>query len=267
MDKHGTDIIDGLQGEAKTAEKTLSTEDICRKGGANLIFERLEKAYEIEKVKKLDHELEEFLDYSWNRSVSIEHLISGFHTRLDKIAELSLDEKIKGRVLLRQTDLADHDRHVVIGASSGRYEVKFVSDALRNIFQNCPPTGEAIQSRPSGPGGLSHSYPEETDIFESTRHRGTGRRNQGSRGRNYTSRHNSQQPSKYLEMPTLYTFKNSATDNSERAVVHSGEFASVVGNKSLDRALSALDQDSVQKSACVRQTTGSETTVKNNRRS
>lgn len=45
--KHGLAITGRLKGEVQTAAKPLSTEAICRESGADLILQRLDKAYEI----------------------------------------------------------------------------------------------------------------------------------------------------------------------------------------------------------------------------
>ena len=143
-EKHGPAIIGRLQGEAKTAAKTLSTEEICRDGGADRIIERLDKAYAIDKTNQLDIDLADFLDYIWNKEVSVEYFISGFHTRVDKISDLNLDDKLKGHLLLRQADLVQHERQVIVGAASGSYDVSRISAALRNVYRDGAPA-EATQ--------------------------------------------------------------------------------------------------------------------------
>ena len=74
--KHGPAVVGRLHGEAKTAAKTLSTEEICREGGVELILERLDKAYAVDKTNQLDSDLADFLDYSWKKELSVEHFIS-----------------------------------------------------------------------------------------------------------------------------------------------------------------------------------------------
>ena len=88
--KHGPAIIGRLQGEAKTTAKTIQAERICREGGVELTLERLDKAYAIDKTNQIDADLAEFLDYSGKKELSVEHFISGFHTRVEKISQLSI---------------------------------------------------------------------------------------------------------------------------------------------------------------------------------
>ena len=65
--KHGPAIIGRLLGEAKTAAKTLSIEEICGEKGVSLILGRLDKAYAVDKANQLDADLDDFLDYSWKK--------------------------------------------------------------------------------------------------------------------------------------------------------------------------------------------------------
>lgn len=41
-----------------------------------------------------------------------------------KFASLSIDDQLNGHILLRQANLPNHDKHVIIEAASGSYEVK-----------------------------------------------------------------------------------------------------------------------------------------------
>ena len=180
--KHGPAIIGCLSGEAKTAAKTVSATDICGEEGVSKILERLDKAYAVDQTNRLDTDLAEFLDYTWRKELSVEHFISGFHTRVDKIAELNLSDKLKGHLLLRQADLETTERHVVIGAASGSYNVTDVSSALRNIYRNSPPNA-----------AISHRSPGDDVTYNlngnsQTPYRG-GRLNRRRRGGGATNNH------------------------------------------------------------------------------
>lgn len=67
--------------------------------------------------------------------MSMEQFISGFHSRVDKIASRKIEDQLKGHILLRQANLPNHDKHVIIGAASGSYDVKSISAALRSVFR------------------------------------------------------------------------------------------------------------------------------------
>ena len=61
------------------------------------------------------------------KDLRVEQFIPGFQKRVDKILQLNLDEKLKGHLLLRQAELVYHEKHAVIGAASGSYDVQQVS--------------------------------------------------------------------------------------------------------------------------------------------
>ena len=68
--------------------------------------------------------------------MSIEEYVSGFHARLDKIAELEFSEQLKGHVLLRQAGLDVTTRNVIVGSASGCYDISKISAALRQSFRD-----------------------------------------------------------------------------------------------------------------------------------
>jgi len=126
--KRGSALIARLSGEAKASATSLGTETIFSKTGVTSILEKLDKLYQLDKTDQLDIDLTTFLDYTWKSNFSVEQFIAGFHTRLDKISSLKLDEKLKGHLLLRQAGLDTHSRNMIIGAASGSYDVKEVEE-------------------------------------------------------------------------------------------------------------------------------------------
>ncbi len=101
-----------------------------------VILEHLDKSYGIEATDQLDSDLAAFLDYTWHQKMGVEQFIAGFHTRLDKIAELNIDTKLKGHLLLRQAGLDTHTRNMIVGAASGKYDASTISNALRQAYRN-----------------------------------------------------------------------------------------------------------------------------------
>lgn len=143
-ENHGPTINVHLQGEGKTAAKPITTEHICSYGCANLILERLDRAYAIHNPNQPDNYLVGFLDYTWNKELSGGHFISGFHTRVEKISDVNVDDKLKGHLLLRQADVVQQEQNTVIGASSSIYGINRISSYFPNVYRNDAPT-EATQ--------------------------------------------------------------------------------------------------------------------------
>lgn len=131
--KHVPEIVGCLYGEAEPAAKANSTEAICKEGGVDLILKCHDKAYAVDKTNQLEAGLADFLDYSWRKYFSVKHFISRFHTRVDKISSLNLDDKLNSHLLLRQTNLTYYDKNVVVAAASGSYDVSRISAALSNM--------------------------------------------------------------------------------------------------------------------------------------
>lgn len=238
--KHGPAIVGRLQGEAKTSAKTIKVDVICAEGGVEKILERLDKAYAVDKTNQLDADLADFLDYSWKKELSVEHFISGFHTRVDKISQLNLDDKLKGHLLLRQADLAYNEKHVVVGAASGSYEVQHISAALRNIYRTTDPTMSAHLASINTPINYRNGREDEDHNSENGgrgRGRGRGRWRRGGEvaGGN---RHDVR--------PTFYSFKTSSDNNSPCVIIDTGACSSVVGKDTLDKVMRLLNLDRVE---------------------
>ncbi len=133
-EKQGPALIGRLSGEAKASAKTLSVAVITGRDGADKILQHLDKSYAIDATDQLDIDLATFLDYSWKNHMPVEQFIAGFHSRLDRVASLNMDAKLKGHLLLRQAGLDMHTRNMIVGASSGKYDVPvFQTPSARRI--------------------------------------------------------------------------------------------------------------------------------------
>lgn len=217
--KQGPALVGRLSGEAKASAKSLSIDVICDNDGVEMILKRLDKSYAVDAANQLDSDLAVFLDYSWKKSSSVEQYIAGFHSRLDKIASLEIDEKLKGHLLLRQASLSSQEKNMLVGAASGSYDISKLTAAMRNAYINSPPTDSTMNSQ----GQVARTA--QTDAS----------RNSRRTDRSAPSQQNTP------VRPTFYTFKTSTTIiTSSGAVLDSGACASVVGKKTLDKTLISL---------------------------
>lgn len=101
----------------------------------------------VRQKNQLDAGLVHFLDDSSRKDLSVEHLISGFHSTVHKLPSLHLYDRGKGHFLLRRANLTYHDKNVVIGTATGSYEVSRSSASLRIIYWNGPPSGSTDNER------------------------------------------------------------------------------------------------------------------------
>jgi len=234
--KRGVAIIARLAGEAKSSAVSIENDKIFSKTGVTEILEKLDKLYLVDKTDQLDIDLTSFLDYTWKSSFNVEQFIAGFHTRLDKISSLALDEKLKGHLLLRQAGLDSHTKNMIIGAASGSYDVTSISNSLRQAFRSTahdqsdtpPPGYSTFRSRGRGRGRGTH--------------RGGYRGRGGRGGRGTRGAHNSTNNSSGT--PSFYTYLQAASSNIQ-SIVDSGASASVVGKNTLDHAMKTLGITSI----------------------
>lgn len=75
---------------------------MCPENGVERLLEYLDKSYAVDTTNQGDKNLFYFLAYTWKRTIIVEQYLDGVHSRLDKIASLNLDHKLKGNLLPRQ---------------------------------------------------------------------------------------------------------------------------------------------------------------------
>ena len=117
--KKGPALIGRLSGEAKASAKSLGTQAIGGEDGAIKTLDHLEKSYGVDDVDQLRIDLASFFGFQWRSNMTIEEYIAGFHAHLDKLSELSLTDKLKGHLLLRQAGLDSRTRNVIVRSASG----------------------------------------------------------------------------------------------------------------------------------------------------
>ena len=132
--KQGPALIGRLSGDAKAAAKSLGTDVIGSSLGPQKILEHLDKSYAVDDVDQLGIDLAAFLDYNWKGNISIEEYIASFHSRLDKLSDLKMNDKLKGHLLLRQAGLDLTTSNFIVGAASGNYNNNKISAAARRAL-------------------------------------------------------------------------------------------------------------------------------------
>lgn len=152
-----------------------------------------------------------------------------FHTRLDKISKLDMNEELKGHLLLKHANLDTHDCNLVIGAAGGDYSLQSLATSLRNSFRS---EGLPTSSMNTNPSRSRCYQPSSPNNYNSSKVR-------------LTSRHTSKPP--IPGDPLFFTYMNSEADaNSPSAIVDSGSCCSVVGKETLDRAMRKLKINQLQ---------------------
>lgn len=109
---------------------TLAAAEILTK-----LLQKLHKKFGLDKISLLHTIVSEFLDFTWDRAAIVDGLVIWLHSRLEKILNLTLDEKLKDRILLRQANLDLHDRNFILGSAGANYVFQSIFIAHRNAFR------------------------------------------------------------------------------------------------------------------------------------
>lgn len=120
------------------------------------LLEHLEKSYAVDAVNQLDSDLACYLDYTWKKSLSVEQYIAGFHSRLEKIACLDLNNKLKGHLLLQKSALTTQNKNLVVGSASGNYDITHLIAAMRNAFMHQTPLDASMATNTTQDTGSNH---------------------------------------------------------------------------------------------------------------
>ena len=134
----GLSLIDRLSREAKSSSKFLSVEVISGVDGAKAILKHLDESNRVDEIDQMDIDLSSFLDFTWRGNVPVKQLITWCHSRIDKLAELNIDEKLNGHLLLRAAGLDTQLRNLIAGASAGSYKISCISVSFRQAFRDRP---------------------------------------------------------------------------------------------------------------------------------
>ena len=256
-EKRGIAIIGRLFGEPKAAAKTVDIDLIVSDRGVQHILAHLDKSYLMDSTDKLDMDLAAFLDYKWESYMSVEQFVAGFHTRLDKIASLQIDAKLKGHLLLRQACLDHSERNMIVGASSGSYDVGSITASLKQAFRLNKPIS-SVRTHFEG----TPEFKNKRKIYE-TKHPRKFYRNSNSNPSN-DSKRSGQPEQKYLEQfqksmhnnskfgedskpPPTFVTQNYPSENPVYAILDTGACGSVVGEKTLIDVMNKLGMKFYQK--------------------
>ncbi len=230
--KQGPAIIRRLEGEPKYSARSPGTAVISAPDGAHKIHEHLDRSDGVDDTDQLDLGLASFLDYSWDSKTSIETSTAGFHARLGELAELNLNTKLQGHLLLRQARLDSHSKNMII-------EVRAISSALRQAFRNPVDANMLTSSQHKG-------EEDRRDFSDITCHyckkKGHYKRDCRKLMAKNRDRPQNAVPTKDTrnrtpqKPPTFCSFANTSADSTARALIDTGACGSIVGKDTLDSA-------------------------------
>lgn len=152
-----------------------------------------------------------FFGYAWDKTMSVDEFVVGFHSRLDKVNKLNLNEEHKDNLLQKKANLDALDRNIIIRLSGRGYSLQVLLASLRNAYRQ---------------EGLPSSS------MNTVRRRGS-RLQFNCRPQTSTNNSNSE--------TLFYTYVWSQNQNAApSAIVHSGTCASGEGKVALHHAMDPL---------------------------
>lgn len=169
--------------------------------------------------------------------MTVEHFIAGFHSRIDKVADLQLDDKLKGHLLLRASGLDSHTRNIIIGASSGNYNVANITSSLRQAYRSSHKPVSMPSLPPPSMADTSDQRDPRRNADPSDNQR--SRQNRNIQDRIRTKQRDAEENSK----PTFFahfSYLDAGSGKVQGAIVDSGACSSVVGKETLDKAMRML---------------------------
>lgn len=218
-------IIGQLTGQAQVTAKTLPLSELTSESGVSSLLREMDKKFGLDTVTLLHNNISDFFDYNWDKSMSVEEFIVGFHSRLDKISKLDMNDELKGHLLLKQANLDNHDRNLVVGAAGGDYSLQALATSLRNAFR--------AEGFPAA--SMNTNRPRPRSSF------GSALNQNHSRSQSNYPKMSAPESSSPDGGPTFYTFMSSdEVIDMPSAIVDSGSCCSVVGKETLDEAMQKL---------------------------
>lgn len=128
-------LIGRIGGEPKAHAKAINIATLGSDDGLTEALERLDKARQLGDEDQLGLGLADFLDFRRDASMGMELFVSGFFSRLGSLSALQISKALQGHLMSPQAGLTQQERSLVVGASSGSWEVTKISIALRQLFR------------------------------------------------------------------------------------------------------------------------------------
>lgn len=86
----------------------------------------------VDSTALLHNNISAFSDYTWDRRITVDEFVLGFHYELDKISKLDLIEELNGHLLLKQSSHNAHGFNMVVGSASGLYSLQATDTNFHN---------------------------------------------------------------------------------------------------------------------------------------
>lgn len=141
-------MLGRLRGETENAAATLPIKKICGPSGLEFVLIQPKNSSAVAKSSPRGSNLPTLLDHLWDKTMTVEELVVGFHARTDKDAELQSTPIVPGHMMLRETGLDSNEQSMTVEKVSGSYHVHRISSALRSAYKKKLPYSAVLNMHP-----------------------------------------------------------------------------------------------------------------------
>ncbi len=218
----------------------------------------LDESYGVEAVDHLEIDLADFSEFVWKLPMSVEEFRAGFHSRLDKLSDLQMNDKLKGHLLLGQAGLDNSTQNLFAGSAAGNYDIAKISSPLPQTLRDSERSsyasnnrGRRRRRRDNSRGRFQHGGPSRSDQKQGQNHN----LSKGPRGNNnncgrsvfYTRKAGrvDNTPRTTRHCLKFYSYNTANNCTVPGVIVDTGACSSVVGKSTLDQVMQQLGLTSI----------------------
>jgi hypothetical protein len=240
--KQGVALVGCLSGEPKEFVKTMPDQLLFSDQSGTNVLTHLDEAYQNSSEMILNSRVSAFLDYQRLPSMSISTYIAGFYARLDNLAQLQMPDELKGHLLLKQANLEQSEKSMVVASARGSYKVGDLVDSMRQLY------GEQADIPTTVPSFVTNESKKFCTYCKKKNHVETDCWKKRKELESQKSEVPSTKGSERVQRSTYVTFISVQPVNADRsALVDSGAVFTVVGTSTLNGIMGAYGIQKVEK--------------------
>lgn len=129
-------VIAMLTGQTQVTAKTLPLSELTFEDGFSSLRSELDKKFGLDNVTLEHNNISYFFHDQRDNSLLIEEFVVGFHSSLDIVSNLEINNEVKGHLLLKQAKLDSHDRNLVVEAAGDDCFLQTPATSLKNAFRS-----------------------------------------------------------------------------------------------------------------------------------
>jgi hypothetical protein len=127
-------IVGTFSGEPKEFAKTLPEELLFWSNSGMNVINHLDKVYLDSTEMILNIRVSNFLDCKRLPTMSVSIYVAGLYPRIYSMTQLEMPDELKGHLLLKQANLEQSEKAMVIASAKGSYKIGAVVDSMRQLY-------------------------------------------------------------------------------------------------------------------------------------